>query len=355
MIISDNPTPSFDDFKSLMNRVDILLNEEALRNDSLRRTRGGIELEPFVEAAASECAIGTPFEGTIKRISGASFPDIVAAKLYGIEVKSTQQNHWTSIGSSILESTRISGVKRIFLTFGKLSDPIQFKSRPYEECLSGIAVTHYPRYQIDMNLNQGETIFDKMGIPYDDLRKMSNPVIPVADYYRSLLRPGESLWWTGSQIETAVPPTVRLWSALSAKEKNDMKARFYVFFPECIISMDKSKYSRLTLWLVTQRGIVYPSIRDAFSAGGQLRQMGENGDIFLMPAVYNKISLLIKGFKEVLFNTPSDDLSSFWHEPIEPNRGLQWIKLVLKEETDVRRKRIAESVLRKLFQDNKML
>ena len=60
----------------------------------------------------------------------------------------------------------MNGIERIYMTFGKLGgNPIEFLSKPYEQCLYGIAVTHMPRYLIDMRLNQGETIFDKMGVP----------------------------------------------------------------------------------------------------------------------------------------------------------------------------------------------
>ena len=181
MIVAENARPELAEFRSLMERVDAFLTEEAKTNEYIRNSSGGRSLEPIVRDAAQECAKGTPFEGRITLVSGGRFPDIVAARYYGIEVKSTNKDHWTSIGSSILESTRIEDVDRIFLTFGKLCDPIEFRSRPYEECMAGIAVTHYPRYQIDMALGSGETIFDKMGIPYEELRRMDDPVPPVAE------------------------------------------------------------------------------------------------------------------------------------------------------------------------------
>lgn len=106
------------------------------------------------------------------------------------------------------------------MTFGKLGgNPIEFLSKPYEQCLYGIAVTHMPRYLIDMRLNQGETIFDKMGVPYDDLRKMDNPIAPVAKYYRSQLKEGESLWWTGDSSDETVSATIKLWKNVSPEDK----------------------------------------------------------------------------------------------------------------------------------------
>ena len=37
----------------------------------------------------SELAVGTPFEDSIELIGGQKFPDIIAKKFYGIEVKTT--------------------------------------------------------------------------------------------------------------------------------------------------------------------------------------------------------------------------------------------------------------------------
>ena len=132
MIISENNKPSLDIFQGLMRNVDTMLNAEAVGREAYYSKRNGTQLEEDVFDAMSRCAINTEFEGTIQLVSGASFPDIVANKFYGVEVKSTNKNHWKSIGSSILESTRNQEVERIYLTFGKLGVPISFMSRPYE-------------------------------------------------------------------------------------------------------------------------------------------------------------------------------------------------------------------------------
>ena len=106
------------------------------------------------------------------------------------------------------------------MTFGKLGGQVQFLSRPYEECLYDIKATHMPRYVIDMKLKPGHTIFDKMGIPYDTLRQMKDPVRRVSEYYRSNLKPGESLWWIGGAEDS--PSVIRPWDALSILEKRTL-------------------------------------------------------------------------------------------------------------------------------------
>lgn len=285
MIVSVNPKPEYQEFAALMKRTDALLNRDALTRPQYYAGRGGNPLEDDVKAALEECSKGTVFENTIEKISGQRFPDIVAAKYYGVEVKSTKNNHWTSTGSSILESSRIADVERIYMTFGKLGGmPIEFLSRPYEACLSGIAVTHMPRYLIDMRLQDGETIFDKMGVSYDELRTMENPVLPVSKYYRSQLKPGESLWWAGDSADEAVSATIRVWAQVSAKEKRTYTTYGCVNFPEIF----SGNYDRYALWLTSQ-GIVDAHIRDQFSAGGQEIMRLSSGEQVKLPGVYRRV------------------------------------------------------------------
>ncbi len=329
MIISENGKPPLDEFKRLMAKTDDILNSESIGREDYYKGRNGTKLEEDVFDALTRCAVHTPFEGTIQLVSGASFPDIVANGFYGVEVKSTNKNHWKSIGSSILESTRDQNVERIFLTFGKLGNPIAFKSRPYEECLSGISVTHYPRYQIDMELGEKETIFDKMGIPYDELRKMDNPVAPVSRYYKQQLKPGESLWWADSNVEeTVAPPTVKLWSALTPDEKNFYTVQGYALFPEILGRSNTKKYQRYALWLATNCGIINTNIRDQFSAGGRVDIVTAKGVFSNMPAAFGRIDKYKELIIETLLATDETVLKEYWgHLSIHENRLWHWCQL----------------------------
>lgn len=332
MIVAENSKPNLSQFQRLMKQTDILLNADAEQRQDYYTKRGGKLLEKDVCDAISECAIGTPFQGTIQLVSGASFPDIVANKYYGVEVKSTEKDHWTSTGSSILESTRNQEVERIYLTFGKLGKPVKFLSRPYEACLSGIAVTHYPRYLIDMRLREGETIFDKMGISYDELRLLDNPVAPVSKYYKSKLKPGESLWWATGDEEAIVPPTVKLWTALAQAEKDEMVIQGYALFPELFNAKSSKKYNRYALWLATQKGIVNTNIRDSFSAGGKVALPTAGGIEIKMPAVFGRVAKYHLLIEEMLLTAPEEILKDNWNvEAISNNRVKQWCELVAVE------------------------
>lgn len=331
MIISENKKPSIEEFRSIMKKTDMILNSEAIKKENYYADRNGTQLEIDVYDAIRTATQNTVFENTIQLVSGSSFPDIVANKYFGVEVKSTNKNYWHSIGSSILESTRDKSVERIFLTFGKLGKPVEFKSRPYEECLSGILVTHYPRYQIDMELQCGETIFDKMGISYEELRKMENPVTPVAKYYKSKLKTGESLWWaTDDNVEeTVAPATVRLWSTLSAQEKNNYTVQGYALFPEILSESKNTKYQRYALWLATNCGVINTNIRDQFSAGGKKDIVTKQGRFEKVPAAFYRIALHKDLIIETILTTPSNILKEFWCvNELDENRLTQWFRLV---------------------------
>ena len=331
MIYSENRTPTIDEFKSLMVRTDELLNREAVGNESYYSNRNGTQLESDVYNALTRTAAGTSFENTIRLVSGASFPDIVADGYYGVEVKSTKENKWKSIGSSILESTRIPGVEKIYLTFGKLGAPVRFMSRPYEECLSGVSVTHYPRYQIDMELRPGETIFDKINIPYDELRRMDNPVKPISNYYKSQLAPGQSLRWASDYIEsTAVSPILRMWSTISATEKRDFTASALAFFPDVF----GSKYENYTLWLITTASVVNPNVRDQFSAGGQFTYTIDSvGQTYSgLPAVVRRVQENKNSILNLINVADGDYLKERWGvDELSEDRIAQWSDITARQ------------------------
>jgi len=332
MIVSTNRNPGTQEFKTLVETVTSRLNNDAAKRSSYYLKRNAQLLEDDVFSFLDKTAMGTKFEKTIEKISGQRFPDIIAGKYYGIEVKSSKDDKWITLGGSVNESTRVDGVERIFLLFGKLIDPVEFKSRSYEDCLSDVVVTHYPRYKIDMNLNSGDTIFDKMNTTYDKLRLSENPVDEIVNYYKNQLSSGESLWWTGSvkkgDQDEAAPMKIRLWRTLSAEEKITLKVTGLALFPE-LTGSSASKFERFSLWLAAHHGVVSTSTRDSFSAGGQgeiqtSKEIYKNIPRVIMNIYDNKNSIL-----EVILNAEESVLCETWNvKSIERNRVSQWINLV---------------------------
>lgn len=139
-------------FADFMFMLESYLNEKAAAIPGTYCDCKSKELENVVVNVMKELCGRTPFRvEEIRLVSAQYFPDIIAEKYYGVEVKSTKENHWTSTGSSIVESTRDKNVENIYMLFGKLGGKTaEFKCRPYEDCLSDIAVTHSPRYLINM-------------------------------------------------------------------------------------------------------------------------------------------------------------------------------------------------------------
>lgn len=335
MIISNNIEANKEYFESLLNLVTVQLNKDAIKRPEYYLSRSGTKLEKDVYDLLVNVSRGTPFENTIEIVSGQKFPDIVANGYFGVEVKTTKNNSWTSTGSSIIESTRVEGVEKIYLLFGKLSHPIGFRTKSYEKCLSDIVVTHSPRYKIDMELGENETIFEKMDVPYDVFRKDKNSINIVKDYYKNILKPGQNLWWIDSKPieEQAVSPIVRMWNTLSVEEKRELTVKGLCWFPE-IFGNSTSKFNRLALWLVTQKGVVVTSLRDVFSAGGRMDIKTKDKIWKRQPQIFYKMSELRNDIRFEILNASDQWVTEFWGIEektltYRSNRIEIWIELII--------------------------
>jgi len=312
MIVSVNPDPNRKEFDLLINSTISELNVHAKKSSKKISTLLGRNLEPYVKDVMTNLAVGTAFESSIELIGGQKFPDIIAKKYYGIEVKTTTQNHWKTTGNSVLESTRVDNVERIFMLFAKLASPIEFRCRPYEEVLSEVVVTHSPRYLIDMNLEEGNTIFDKIKMPYDTLRKKENPIRPIVDYYKSKLKPGEELWWMDAENNSKPSNIViRIWNNLSLNEKQELKNRAMTYFPE-LFGNRSDKFGRLAIWLVTREAVVCPNVRDLFTAGGKSDYLIGRKTYKKVPRIFLNLFDNVPSIVETIYNTPASELSEYW-------------------------------------------
>jgi hypothetical protein len=333
MIVSNQQEANYEDFLKLIQKADRMLKEEARENSQYYLNRDADDFEEDVYRAFKTSSIKTPFEGSVELVSGHRFPDIVINNIYGVEVKTTKQDHWTSTGNSIFESTRIDNVKNIFMYFAKLTEPVEFKYRKYEECLSAIAVTHSPRYLIDMELPKGDSIFDKIGIEYEKLREMENPIKPFIDYIRKNTKKGEEPWWMGSDEIQVINPTVRLFTNLSKDEKKKIVIEALALFPE-IFGNNNTKYYRVTTWLAARYGIVNPSMRDSFTAGGVVDISIGRNNYYHIPRVFKNLYDNIREVINLLDNWPREDLSYYLHELKKDQRPLdKWVEDFLKSGT----------------------
>lgn len=295
-------------FAELMVKTERSMNDFSHSNPKYFAGMSPSKLEVESCEMIKKACYDTPFNAdNVLLVSGHAFPDIIAEQYYGVEVKSTKSNHWTSTGSSIVESTRNEFVENIYMLFGKLgSTPPEFKCRPYSDVLYDIAVTHSPRYLINMELTKGETIFDKMHTTYDDFRTSKDNIAIVRDYYKKKAKRSQEMpWWISSEnVEKPVSFNIRLWNSLGNREKEILTAYCLILFPEIWMpgANTRTKYNQASLWLCSFAQVIFPNIRDAFTAGGKVAF--ENGRRLSTryPQVYKTIVDHSPAIKELLEN-----------------------------------------------------
>ncbi len=339
MIISERTDKEKSYFEKLLHDSWSLIEKEAISKPSYFLKRSSSDFEEDVHNAMCDSAKGTEFDKTIHLISGHKFPDIVARRFYGVEVKTTKQDHWKSTGNSILESSRVEDVDRIYIFFGKLSNPLGFKYRLYQECLYDVAVTHSPRYLIDMLLVNGESIFDKLRISYDDLRARQNPIKPIINYYRKIAKKGEEPWWmdSGEAPEIIIKPTVRLWGSLEHRERDSLRLEAMARFPE-IFGQSNTKYQTLATWLAARHGIVDSSLRDRFTAGGKVNLIVNGKEYDKLPRIFQHLNEHSRDVIEIVKRLPADDAKYHWRLKRKPSYHDKidvWSKQVMSYSSEI--------------------
>ena len=247
--------------------------------------------EEDVHVALLESSKDLHIPWKIEYISGHKFPDIVARinekQALGIEVKtiSTRNKSWKVMGGSIMESTRIPDVSRIHIFCAK-QKPFKIKYKPFEECVENVAVTHSPRYMLDMEASEQDSLFSKLGKTYEEIRQMKNPFDAFKDFIvkqrKSNLKKrkvDDDFWWyspNSNQINSLeledqkfanemVGLEMQFWNQLTRKEQHFLRAYLLTSFPNII----EGNYNDASRWLLQTQGVINPSFRDTFSAGGR--------------------------------------------------------------------------------------
>ncbi len=269
----DKAIKAFDEFMALSQTC---FNDYSKRNPKRYANRNAQEIEKDTLDILEEVKPKTAFiNSNIELKSGHFFPDIIVGLHYGVEVKTTKENKWTSLGNSIFEGVSDDEITNIYMMFGNLgSTPPEFRFRPYQNCLKNIAVTHSPRYMIDMDIADipNETIFRKMHTDYNSYKKMSDieKVTLMRAHYLKTAQNGkyDMPWWMG---ETEGVNNLSFFSETSSIEKDNIISRALILFPSLYhYKSDRNKYKPFALWLCTRYGKLLYNVRDEFSASGQV-------------------------------------------------------------------------------------
>ena len=127
--------------------------------------------------------------------------------------------------------------------------------------------------------------------------------------------------------EESTAPTVKLFSTLLREEQERIRVLLYAMFPE-ILGNRGDKYNNPSLFLLTRYGIINPSFRDMFSAGGQVELPLYKGVLVKMPAAFGRIQRYRSLILETLQETSLQTLSENWGTSVnDKDRIRQWCEL----------------------------
>ena len=322
---------------SLMANSINYMNECAEANPKAYTKMSGTDVEIFsrdsMQTVAPRLGVNPK---VIELVSGHTFPDIILKDtFYGVEVKSTQKDAWTSTGSSIVESTRYSETERVYMLFGKLGGKPEFRCKPYQKCLSNIAVTHSPRYLIDMQLGEKDTIFAKMNKDYDDFRILpeNEKISHVRKYYLSQAkkRKNETLnknsmpWWMGEQTDV----DFSFYNDLNTSAKEAIMPRLFIIFPTLFDVDTDKRFKPVAIWLCDRYSMICYNMRDAFTAGGTIKKYNNIILKHSFPAIVGRLIKYLDDIKILLYHPDQDlicDINDFWDFEYDKDNLLEsWI------------------------------
>lgn len=290
--------------------------ERYSQNDPQRiaACKTGEAFEQCVYSATQEALSTMGLNAVIHYTPGSHvFPDIVlefpSGELYGIEVKSSSSSStkgWKINGNSVLGSTK-EDVIDTFIVFGKTAIGNQaFRYRRYEDAIANVAVTHSPRYAIDMDIAPQDNFFSKSGLTYRQVSESEDPIGLITSYFKTQ---GQRAWW----LAESTPAAIRMFSDLPVGERNALIGYCFAHFPE-VFSTSGNKFSRCAMWLASEHSIVSSSLRDNFSAGGRFEYL-EYGRI---PRIFDTLIECKQAVIEALNDADIKDLCEDWNISFDP-------------------------------------
>jgi len=233
--------------------------------------KGGTEFEHFVEMVVNDLEGEIKDSATISSIliSGRNFPDMelmLNGVKYGIEIKSSSVGKWDVPGNSVFESFSQQDYEEIYLLFGsrqRNGTNFEVKYLPYWQATTTIAVTHSPRFII--NMESTETIF-KTATDYRLLKAKTNEekVTFLQDYLRNTTR--GTKWFTPPPAEAVKPINL---NRLSDQIKSQIVSESLILFPQDLLKASGNDYTNTAEHLLISYFYYSHSLRDFFSAGGQ--------------------------------------------------------------------------------------
>jgi hypothetical protein len=262
-----------------------------------------------------------------------AFPDIIVDDIWGVEVKFSNSGKWNSLGNSIFEGTSVGGIQEIYVLFGKKNgNKIEVKFDLYENCVTDVKVTHSPRFIVSLE-EERKSLFEELDIKYNEFKNLDKSLKgkQIKDYFRKHLKPGDDVWWI-DQEESETLPKVRTFNNLDKDEQNQLMIEAFILFPEVLSNTNHSKYNRVAPYWLTQYQVYNPSLRDKFSASGQVKiGVPPLNEKVTVSKIYGVLYHLAPNIHDYLLNHSSnffETLKEKWEEiNIDPT-ALNHINLV---------------------------
>jgi len=131
--------------------------------------------------------------------------------------------------------------------------------------------------------------------------------------------------------EIAGKLTVSLWRNLDAETRDVYRVKGMANFPE-IFSNSPTKYYRLATWLAGRHGIVDPSLRDRFTAGGQDEIKIGSVSYKRVPRIFLNLKRLAPQIFDYLENVDPKEIAHHWGLKKIPKGKIldKWVDLLLK-------------------------
>lgn len=223
------------------------------------------------------------------------FPDVVVhigttGRKIGIEIKyHISGDNWKTKGNSTFASTQVDGLEEIYILFGKFDhNACAIKIRPYGECISGISITHNPRYDIDMD-SKVDFCRKELGMSYDDLRQLEPEQRKI-------------------HINTYIAKTrYTAFSNINANDKKELITQAFILFPEIFSKNAQIRYNNFSVWLFANN-VICKNVRDFLTAGGKDKING-----ILFPKVYVTFHNHLDHIKKTIGIIPSQVLARAWY------------------------------------------
>ena len=231
----------------------------------------------------------------VEYLGGNIFPDIIVRigitnEKVGIEVKyHDSSDDWKTKGNSTYAKTQVDGLTEIYVVFGKFDHgTCDIKVRPYGDCISGISVTHNPRYDINMEATSDFCV-NELGIPYDTLRRY--PPEQRKIYINTYI--AKTKYATFSNVEP--------------ERREQLITEAFILFPEMLAKNPKIRYNNFSVWLFANN-VICKNVRDFLTAGGQ-----DTIDGTTFPKVFITLYNHIDQIKRTIGILPPQVLARAWY------------------------------------------